>query len=85
MCIQKVSNDCKKLQVVEFYEKKPVEVGNCPYKSKLKYKSIRHLTVYNLLCSTLKLTLKVSKTLCTIYRRRHCKRHRKRHNTQCFG
>ena len=32
MCIQMVSNDCKKLQVVWLYVNKPVVVGNCPYK-----------------------------------------------------
>ena len=34
MSIQMVSNDCKKLQVVQSYINKPVLVGNCPYKSK---------------------------------------------------
>ena len=34
MCIQMVSNDGKKLQVVEIYINKPVVVGNCPYKGK---------------------------------------------------
>ena len=36
MCIQKVSNDCKKLQVVLFYINKPDLVGNFPYQGKQK-------------------------------------------------
>ena len=34
MCIQMVSNDCKKLLLVYFYVNKPVVVGNCPYNGK---------------------------------------------------
>ena len=36
MCIQMVSNDRKKLQVVQFYVNKLVVEGNCPYKGKQK-------------------------------------------------
>ena len=34
--IQIVSNDCKKLQEIQFYVNKLVVVGNCPYKGKQK-------------------------------------------------